>query len=342
MNELEHLIMLRAPTEESPITFFLASPTLNVHRRDESGKTLLHYAVQWNHASVLKLLLAAGADVNAMDNDGHTPLDYCRRYDAEGCYALLTQTNGKRNDKQDPPLILRIHAHEPGRLREVLQGGADVNATDSDGCPALVWAIIHAARAQEAYRNAALECLHILLKHPEININQSDKKGCLPLHHAVAVGSTECIRLLLQTGDCDINQADRQGTTALHLALSSDKTACAHLLVTAPGINVHLPNKHGETPLHLAAAHGNADMVRHLLTRSGIQVNARTAISQNTPLMQAVRHPECVRLLVNDARTDVSLKNFMGETALSLAHQWGNAESLQHLRIRHSADAAEP
>lgn len=340
MDAIKRLFMFHDPMAESGIIAFLSSPTLNVHRRDESGKTLLHYAAIWGQAPALKLLLAAGADVNAMDDNTKTPLDYCGFHMNPECHALLTQANGKRNDNNAPPLILRIHAHESARVHELLKAGADVNAVDSDACPALVWAIIHAVTAPKEHQTAAAECLRLLLAHPDIDVNSADGEGCTPLHHAVERGDSACIRLLLQTGKVNTNQSNKRGATALHRALAADKTECAELLAKAPGTDINLPNQLGETALHLAAEHGNAKMVRILLSLPGINANARINISQNTPLMQAVQYPECVKLLANDTRTDISLKNFMGESALHMACQWGNEESLQYL-LAHAPVSAD-
>ena len=52
-------------------------PRDDVHARDKSGgRTLLHYATGWGSAKAVELLIrqGAGADVNARDNSGRTPL----------------------------------------------------------------------------------------------------------------------------------------------------------------------------------------------------------------------------------------------------------------------------
>jgi ankyrin repeat protein len=47
---------------------------------DDSGQTALHYAVQQLDDARAKLLLAKDADVNAKDNSGQLPLHKARRY----------------------------------------------------------------------------------------------------------------------------------------------------------------------------------------------------------------------------------------------------------------------
>lgn len=45
-----------------------------VHAENELGKQPMHYAVYYNQEAALELLLATGADVNAADKTGMTPL----------------------------------------------------------------------------------------------------------------------------------------------------------------------------------------------------------------------------------------------------------------------------
>jgi|GEM_PF-3719832 len=55
------------------LTRLLLSAGADVARRDNAGRTALHYAVGAGRAAV-ELLLAAGADVNAVGDGGVTPL----------------------------------------------------------------------------------------------------------------------------------------------------------------------------------------------------------------------------------------------------------------------------
>ena len=83
----------------------------DINARDKDGKTPLMYAA-WNNQNpeVIKVLLEAGADVNARDKNGWTPL----------MYAAWNEN--------------------PDVIKVLLEAGADVNARDKDGRTPLMWA----------------------------------------------------------------------------------------------------------------------------------------------------------------------------------------------------------
>ena len=49
-----------------------------VNARDERGATPLHWAAGWNTPAVIRVLLDAGADAAARDEDGITPWYYAQ------------------------------------------------------------------------------------------------------------------------------------------------------------------------------------------------------------------------------------------------------------------------
>jgi ankyrin repeat protein len=59
--------------------------------RLKSGDTLLHLAVSLGNADVVRLLMRHGADPNAMDSLGKTPIDLAREYDDDGLILVMSR-----------------------------------------------------------------------------------------------------------------------------------------------------------------------------------------------------------------------------------------------------------
>ena len=62
-----------------------------VHRRNSVQETPLHAAADGGHVSVVQLLLAADAVVNAVEDNGQTALDYAVALGHDDAAALLRQ-----------------------------------------------------------------------------------------------------------------------------------------------------------------------------------------------------------------------------------------------------------
>jgi ankyrin repeat protein len=65
-----------------------------INARDTSGRTPLHLVAYWNRTNLVELLIANKADVNAEDDHGGTPLRLAVRKHREDIAASLRQHGG--------------------------------------------------------------------------------------------------------------------------------------------------------------------------------------------------------------------------------------------------------
>ncbi len=72
----------------------LATGRVDIEARSESGETALHSASRDKSREVARILLDAGADVNALDNHGSTPLAIAREEGYPAVAALLRRRGG--------------------------------------------------------------------------------------------------------------------------------------------------------------------------------------------------------------------------------------------------------
>lgn len=102
-----------------------------------SGETSLHLAARYARADAAKRLLDAGADPNAQDHTGRTPLHAAVAADAQGVFQILlrnrlTNLNTRMNDGSTA-LHLAARLAIEGAVADLINADADVNATDNKG-----------------------------------------------------------------------------------------------------------------------------------------------------------------------------------------------------------------
>ena len=131
----------------------------DVNAGDSFGMTPLHTAVKEGHSDVVEVLIAHGADVNAKSHRGQTPL----------FWAIV---------KESQSMAERLIAY-----------GADVNATDDYGVSPL----------HSAARLGKKDFVEILLVH-DADVAVKDNEGRSPLDLAKTGGHTEIVVLLLKQG----------------------------------------------------------------------------------------------------------------------------------------------
>nr|CAH7738336.1 unnamed protein product [Callosobruchus chinensis] len=261
----------------------MAAPEL-IEGRDDDGFTPLHLAVIAGNMQLVTFLLANGADVNAVDNEEHTVVHWAAAGapvstpDVHGGYPLHYAAQMCGGDK-DSNLGLQV-------LQTLLsQPNIDVNVTDGDKRPPLVWAAsAGSARAVLALVRAGA------------SVESADRDGLTALHCAASRGHTDCMDTLLtlcgastdvidSNGHADAtalllahgadpNKQDRKGRSPAHCGCAKGQFETVKLIGTH-GANLWLKNARGDFPLHDAAGSGRRDLVKWLLEMRPSQVNAR-------------------------------------------------------------------
>jgi len=116
----------------------LAADPNAVHARDKYGFTALHGVAGEDHPEMIRLLADAGADVNAADDRGHTPLHLAANPDA--VRALVEAGADVKARSKDGSTPLHLAAGEPDRadvMAALLDAGADAKAVNARGRTAL-------------------------------------------------------------------------------------------------------------------------------------------------------------------------------------------------------------
>ena len=194
----------------------------NVEAVDTTGQTPLHYAVRGDKA-VAELLIAKGAKVDAKDNTGATPLHNAVL--SSGTLEVIDLLIAKgadinaKNSYGITPLHFAAQVADKEQAERLIDEGADVNAKDNAGATPL--------------HNAAWNGITItaeLLIAEGADINAKANNGFTPLSNAVYGNDDGDVVELLITKGADINARDNKGQTPLALALSKNRKEKADLL----------------------------------------------------------------------------------------------------------------
>jgi ankyrin repeat protein len=246
----------------------------------ESGRNLLHAATQHGDLTILKGLLAAGADPQAVDLWGLSPLGiaqalgrteieaalrakglretvfdavYAGRVDALNALLRTDGTSARTNNAFGVSAAAVAAVTDQAQvLKALLDAGCPVDLVDQAGGRSL----LHFA----AIRNAT-NSLRVLLKAGAPK-EALDWRGLTPLHHAASAGAGAAVTLLIQAGaDLEARshparpqfrgmEVDFTGCTPLHLAAISAETNALKALLEA-GASTRATDQHRRTPREL-------------------------------------------------------------------------------------------
>lgn len=186
----------------------------NVNARDDKGETPLTLAASGGHTSLAKVLLDKGADVNAQSAAGVTALMHAVFRNYTDLLNLLLQ-KGATVDLRQPQggtaLILAATAGHTDVIKILLNKGANINAKTITGVTPLMAAVNH----------GKLETAKALLeKGADPNVKTSEMQT--PLILAARRGISELVKVLIVSGT-DVDAKDKEGKSALNWAISGNK-----------------------------------------------------------------------------------------------------------------------
>jgi hypothetical protein len=181
---------------------------------------LLSAASSGNTATAARLL-GQGADVDAKNNQGDTPLMLATKSGKIDTAKLLIEKGANleaKNNVGETALIAACTAGHADIAQLLVEKGAATDARDDGGATPLMYAGLGG--------NAAIVDL-LLAKGA--NINAADDKGETPLMYAASAGSADAVNLMLRK-NANPAAKDHKGQTALGYATQWNRPEVVQLL----------------------------------------------------------------------------------------------------------------
>jgi ankyrin repeat protein len=277
----------------------------DVNSRDKRGTTPLMYAAASGSAEAVRMLLSAGAAVNASNDFGATALMWGIT-DAEKVKALLGSGADVRAKSKMGRTALYLAAANDGSsatVRLLLDRGA--NPTERDGQQSTP--LLAATAAND------LASIKLLLEHGA-DANDADGSGMTPLMNAASNGNLKAIEMLLARG-ADVNAVSK---SEVNPSVKNGAIALGNF-----------------TALLVAVPAAGPEVVKALLD-AGAKVDV-VDVRKMTPLMIAVAgdhaDPRVVKLLL-DHGADTKRKDRDGSDAIDWAHKYNAPAILREFGLQ--------
>ncbi|MDR0684477.1 MAG: ankyrin repeat domain-containing protein [Spirochaetaceae bacterium] len=347
----EDVWSLLAKGDSRARNYFLGE--VDVHERDSSGRTPLHYAAEMGDTTLAAFFISLGADVDAQDDEEQTPLGISAEKNDPAIAKLLASAGAYIHlpiKSWTSPATLAVEGD--GTFLQAILTPATVSSTDPEGRTILHLATIAGnVQAVNAVLAAADSSENVPAKKDRDGNNALDLALLRPdsrdhmeiaeqLILAGAVSDNPLFPYFAPAArSANYNARRSDGLAPLHYAAREGHEGLIAFLIEKRA-DVNLKNTAGATPLHEAARSGNVWIMQVLLDQ-GAEVNTQDA-KGNTPMHIGIPAGQQVQALglFLDYGANPNLRDEHGETPLHIIITLNRSPYAAQILLGGGADAS--
>lgn len=233
------------------------------------GITPLMYASQEGHIEAMKLLIANGANVNAMPENKVAPFLSAIYAGKTKAAEILFQSGADVNVQDNSgmsPLLVALQKNDTILINLLLDAGANIYVQNNEGACAFHMVAV----------SGNVEVADLLLFNG-LNINKKDNFGFTPLMIAEEFNQADIGFFLISNG-ADLNLRNEEGLTALSLAILNNDSYFSELLLMN-GAEPNLLSEKAKDHWYYAKINGNKE-IKNLLKRYDAEKNKAPVFNQ--------------------------------------------------------------
>ncbi|WJX36648.1 hypothetical protein P8452_24505 [Trifolium repens] len=258
---------LAAGSHECVRSLIKRNASVKSRLRDGLGPSVAHVCAYHGQPDCMRELLLAGADPNAVDDEGESVLHRAIAKKFTDCAIVIVENGGCRsmtilNSKNLTPLHLCVGMWNVSVVKRWVEVATSDEIAEAIDIPSpLGTALCMAAASKKDHESEGRELVRILLTAGADPSAQDSQNGRTALHTAAMTNDVELVQVILAAG-VDVNTRNVHNSIPLHLALARGAKACVGLLLAA-GADYNLQDDDGDNAFHIAAE--TAKMIRENL-----------------------------------------------------------------------------
>lgn len=300
----------------------LITNSIKLNEKIGHGLPPLALACYYLNIEIVKILLAAGADVNATYDKNKTALtQICETYQQPEekvlpIVQLLLDHGAEVNlvkGNNDGALQYAAMFGYPEVVNLLLKAGAEVNRKGNYGRTALIYA------ATSSHGDSLKSLKYLVEAGADINATNDPKENAL-FEHLTRHDNPAIAEFLIDNG-IDLNATNQYGDSALHWAAFCGRVNIVNLLLDK-GFDINSTNKNKNTPIERAMSFQKKEVVK-LLVERGASLDKKDSFFSTSTLKFAASHGEIDLVLKilkkqNDKKSQGALAEAAGNGNLAL------------------------